>query len=226
MIEAIIACAGSGNRLKRKIAKPLVELGGIPIFVRTLKALSSSRLIDKIILVVKRKDLARFARIVKAYHLPKIKAIIPGGKTRQHSVNNGLGLLDKQTRLVVIHDGVRPFISQRLILKVIKAAGKFGAAILAIPAKATVKQINPSQSIVVKTLDRKRIWEAQTPQVFKKDIILAAYKNFKGATTDDASLVENLNQPVKIVMGSYSNIKITTPEDLVFARAILKKGYI
>jgi 2-C-methyl-D-erythritol 4-phosphate cytidylyltransferase len=224
MIEAIVACAGSGSRLKSRMAKPLVKLAGVPIFIRTLKALSSCGLIDKIILVVKKEELARFAGIARKFHLSKIKAIIPGGKTRSHSVRNGLRLLDKKTRLVVIHDGVRPFINQRLILAAIKSAQKSGAAILAVPVKATIKQAGSSRLEVEKTLDRKLLWEVQTPQVFKKDIILKAYKHFSGTTTDDASLVEKLGRPVKIVMGSYCNIKITTPEDLRLAETLLKRG--
>lgn len=220
-VEAIVACAGVGNRLKRKLSKPLVKLNGIPIFIRTIKTLSRVRLIDKIILVVKKEELARFAQEVKRYHLKKIKTIIPGGKTRSNSVKNGLSALDKQTDLVVIHDGARPLVDKNSITQVIKAARKSGAAILAVPAKATIKQITVQR--VKKTLDRKKLWEAQTPQVFKKAIILKAYKSFKGVATDDAFLVERLGRPVKIVMGSYQNIKITTPEDLAFAKLILNK---
>jgi len=221
-IEAIVACAGAGSRLKSRLAKPLVNLAGIPIFIRTLKILSRVRLIDNIILVVRKNELARFARLVKRYNVKKIKTIIPGGKTRCHSVYNGLKHLDSQTRLVVIHDGVRPFISPSLITQVIKAAGKYGAAILAVPVKPTIKQIDLNNLRVEKTLNRKQLWEVQTPQVFKKEIILRAYRNFKKIPTDDAALVERLGKPVKVVMGSYQNIKITTPEDLRFSKAIVR----
>ncbi|MDP3142385.1 MAG: 2-C-methyl-D-erythritol 4-phosphate cytidylyltransferase [Candidatus Omnitrophota bacterium] len=223
-VEAIVACGGSGSRLKRKVAKPLVSLGGIPLFIRTIKALNSTRLIGKIILVVKKDELARFARMIKSYHLNNIKAIIPGGKTRSQSVRNGLSALDKQTDLVVIHDGVRPFVDKDSIARVIKAAGKFGAAILAVPAKATIKEVDNLTLRAKKTLDRKKLWEVQTPQAFKKELILKAYRGFKGSTTDDAALVERLKKPVKVVMGSYNNIKITTPEDLLFAKLILRKA--
>lgn len=221
-IEAIIACGGKGNRLKNRLAKPLVSLNGIPIFVRTIKAVSNSRLIEKIILVVKKEEMARFASLAGEYKLKKVKAVISGGKTRSHSISNGLKFLDKNTELVVIHDGVRPFISRQLIDRTIRAAVKCGAAILAVPAKATIKQVSGRNLMVEKTLDRGRLWEVQTPQVFKKEIILKAYKKFNRYFTDDAALVEQIKKPVKVVMGAYQNIKITTPEDLVFARAILK----
>lgn len=223
-VEAIVACGGSGSRLKIKVAKPLVSLGGIPLFIRTIKALNSTRLIEKIILVVKRGELARFARVIKSYHLKKVKTIIPGGKTRSQSVRNGLSALDKQTDLVVIHDGVRPFVDRDSIVRVIKAASKFGAAILAVPAKVTIKEVDNLSLRVKKTLDRKKLWEVQTPQAFKRELILRAYRGFKGSATDDAALVERLRKPVKVVMGSYNNIKITTPEDLLFAKLILKKA--
>lgn len=219
-VEAIVAGAGSGVRLGKKTAKPLISLKGVPIFIRTLKVLSGSALIDKIILVVKKEEMARFAATVKRYKIKKVKAIIPGGKTRTLSVKNGISHLDTDTRLVLIHDAVRPFINGELIRRLIAAAARWGAAIPAVPVKDTVKAVG-SDSRVEKTLQRDKLWLVQTPQAFKTEIILKSYKNLKGLAFDDAALVEKLGKPVRVVMGVYHNIKITTPEDLALARAML-----
>jgi 2-C-methyl-D-erythritol 4-phosphate cytidylyltransferase len=223
-IEAIVACAGRGKRLRKNTIKPLVDLAGAPIFVHTIRALSRSPLINKIILVVKRERMARFAELVRKYRLKKIKAVIPGGKTRSQSVKNGLKLLDKKTRLVVIHDGVRPFVDQQLIDKTIKEAARCGAAIVAVPVSPTIHKVNPARLEVEAVLDRRQLWEVQTPQVFKKEIILKAYKKFKGPASDDATLVNRMGRKVKVVRGTFRNIKITTPEDLELARIFLKWG--
>lgn len=219
--EAIVAAAGSGVRLGGNIPKALVELGGIPLFIHSLQVLSASALIDKIILVARRKEMARFAATVKRYKIKKIKAIIAGGKTRTLSVKNGLNCLDPDTQLVLIHDAARPFINSGLIKELIAAATKWGAAIPAVPVKDTVKAVGSGYR-VEKTLPRHKLWLAQTPQAFKTGLILKAYKNIKTSAVDDAALVEELGAPVKVVRGSYRNIKITTPDDLSLAEAMLK----
>jgi 2-C-methyl-D-erythritol 4-phosphate cytidylyltransferase len=135
-------------------------------------------------------------------------------------VANGLKAIGPQADLILIHDAARPFITKGLVSSVIKEARKAGAAIAAVPVKATIKKVK-NGSVVEKTLDRGKLWEIQTPQVFKKDLILKAYKKFKRIpATDDAMLVERLGAKVSVVLGSYSNIKITTPEDLIIAKGI------
>jgi 2-C-methyl-D-erythritol 4-phosphate cytidylyltransferase len=223
-VVAIVASAGLGRRLNKKIAKPLVILNGKPILIHTLKNLSKSSIIEEIIIAVDKNYLEIFKKKIKQFGLSKVKKIVAGGKTRGQSVFNGLRAIDKDFDIVLIHDGARPFIKTELIKKLVSQAKKFGAAILAVPAKATIKRIDPKKLEVVATLNRNILWEVQTPQAFKKDLILSAFKKLNTLNlTDDAALVERLGKKVKVVLGSYDNIKITTPEDLVFAEGIAKK---
>lgn len=224
-VSAIVLAAGRGLRFRSKISKPLIEINSQPVIIYSLNALSRYPEIKDIILVVNQKNLKGIARTIKKYRIPKIKEIVLGGKERQDSVAKGLQSIDPKTGLVLIHDAVRPFIDKRIISSVIKEAKKSQAAIAGIPVKATIKKavVNRSSLIVHKTLDRKNLWEIQTPQVFKKDLILGAYKKFgKSKVTDDAMLVEKMGVEVSIVRGSDKNIKITTPEDLIIAKAIAK----
>ncbi|MCM8770776.1 MAG: 2-C-methyl-D-erythritol 4-phosphate cytidylyltransferase [Candidatus Omnitrophica bacterium] len=222
-VSCVVPSAGRGLRLKSRVSKPLVKIGGIPLLIRTLKTLSEDRLIKEIILVVNKKDLAKIKNNIARYQIKKIKNIIFGGKRRQDSVKKGLKYLDKNCDLVLIHDGARPFIQRQVISKVIKEARKIGAAVAGVPLKPTVKQVSKT-NYIHQTLARDGLFEIQTPQVFRKDLILRAYKKFGDTdATDDATLVEKLGVKVKLVRGSYSNIKITTPEDLVFAERIAKR---
>jgi 2-C-methyl-D-erythritol 4-phosphate cytidylyltransferase len=166
---------------------------------------------------------------LKKYRIRKIRAVVLGGKRRQDSVDKGLKAVSKEADWVLIHDGVRPFINKELISSVIKEAKKAGAAIVGVPVKATIKKLKTqslklkTKFVVEKTLNRDNLWEIQTPQVFKKDLILKAYKRFGNINvTDDAMLVEKMGIKPRVVLGSYNNIKITTPEDLVIAKAIAK----
>jgi 2-C-methyl-D-erythritol 4-phosphate cytidylyltransferase len=223
-VVAIVASAGLGRRLNKKIAKPLVILNGKPILIHTLKNLSKSGIIDEIIVAVDKNYLEIFRKKIKQFGLNKVKKVIAGGKTRGQSVFNGLKAASRGADIILIHDGARPFIKPEFIKKLVNQAKKSGAAILAVPAKATIKRIDPKRLDVVATLNRDILWEAQTPQAFKKDLILSAYKKLNTLNfTDDAALVERLGKKVKVVLGSYDNIKITTPEDLVFAEVIAKK---
>ena len=227
--EAIVAAAGIGKRLRSKTRKPYLDISGKPILIHTLMALSSSSGIKKIIVAVNRRDVNKCIALIRRFRVSKIKAVISGGRERQGSVANGLKRLDRDTEIVLIHDGVRPFIDNRLIKDSIDCAKKFGACVIGVPVKATIKCVHRPSSIVHRhyvvdrTIDRSTLWEIQTPQVFKKDIIVKAYERFGSApATDDAMLVEKLGIDVRIIEGSYRNIKITTPEDLVLAKAIIK----
>jgi len=220
MLSAIILAAGQGLRLKAVKPKPLVKIGKLPVIIYSLKALNSHPDIDEIIVVISRDNQKAIIKVLEKYSFKKIKAFVLGGKRRQDSVYNGLKELNQNTNWVLIHDSARPFIDRESIAEVIHAAKKTGAAILGVPVKATIKSIK-SKGLVDKTIDRSNLWEIQTPQVFKKELILKAYREYsKMNVTDDASLVEKLSKKVKIVLGSYENIKITTPEDLRFAQAI------
>lgn len=226
-VSAIVLAAGKGLRFGAKIPKPLLKLNAKPILIYCLNTLSRCREIKEIILVVNPENLKAIIRKIKPYRIKKLKAVVLGGRERQDSVINGLKSLNPKTDLVLIHDGVRPFMEAKNISSLIKEAKRYGAAILGVPVKATIKRVKvkglrvKGRFIVEKTLDRNNLWEVQTPQVFKKELILKAYKKFGNTlVTDDASLVEKLGVKVRIVMGTYSNIKITTAEDLIIAKAI------
>ncbi|MBI4706315.1 MAG: 2-C-methyl-D-erythritol 4-phosphate cytidylyltransferase [Candidatus Omnitrophica bacterium] len=229
-LSTILLAAGAGKRFKSKVPKPLVSLAGKPVFIYSLQILSKLIFVRDIVVVVNSYNASEVAREIKRYRIKKIRCLVKGGRRRQDSVLCGLNALDQSSDFVLIHDSARPFISSKMVSVAVKEACKTGAAILGVPVKATIKEIVTSlpsavacEKIVKKTLDRSKLWEIQTPQVFKKDVIVEAYRKFgKKEVTDDASLVEKLGKGVAVVQGAYSNIKITTPEDLQIAGAIAK----
>ncbi len=221
-VEVIVPAAGFGLRMGAKVPKPLINIGRQPILIHTLRALAKNKHVQRIIVAVNKENKRGFEKSLKRFHVDKSVELAEGGLTRGDSVANCLKRLRGDTDIVVVHDAVRPFVAARIIEKVIQEAKKSGAAIIGVPLKPTIKEVN-SQREVVSTLPREKLWEAQTPQAFKKEILLKAYDKFVNArVTDDASLVEKLGIKVKVVEGSYFNIKITTPEDLVLGEAILK----
>ena len=229
-VSAIVLAGGRGSRFKSRVPKPLLKINSKPIIIHCLDAFSRHSFIKDIILVVNSSNKKGIINSLSEYRIKKIRDIVLGGKERQDSVRNALGALSRRTDLVLIHDGVRPFIDKELVSLVIKEAGKCGAAIVGVPVKATIKSIKVSKYqsikdkfIVGNTLDRDNLWEIQTPQVFKKELILEAYKKFGNfEVTDDAMLVEKLGAKVRVVLGSYNNIKITTTEDLAIGEAIAR----
>jgi len=224
-VTALVAAAGSGLRLKTKTLKPLVLIDKKPIIIHTLKKLSSHPLIKEIIIVFNPAYKQKLENLLKRERIKKVKEIVKGGKTRTQSVKNGLERV-KDADLVLIHDGARPFIENKTITQAIKAALKCGAAIVGVPLKSTIKRIKPESLEVDCTLRREQVWEIQTPQVFKKSLIVRAY-NMAGKNADmpdDSFLVERLGRRVALVKGSSLNIKITTPDDLVLAKAIIKNN--
>ena len=218
-ISAVVPAAGRGSRMGESggIDKPYILLGDKPILAHTLIALNASSIIDEIIIVVHSKYIKYCNdNIVKRYGLKNVKNVVKGEKTRLLSVYNGLKEVSLDSDLVLIHDGVRPFVDFKIISRVIKEASSSGAAVAAVPERATVKQVLKDR-VIHSTLNRESLWEAQTPQVFSRGLIMSAYERAKELgidATDDAALVEAMGHKVKVVMGSYSNIKITTPEDL------------
>jgi len=230
-VTAIVLAAGRGLRLKSRIAKPLVKIKARPIIIYSLSTLSNHPRIKDIIVTANSLNYRDIARTIKQYRIKKIRAVVLGGKERQDSVLKALRAVDKDTDLVLIHDAVRPFIDGQQISNLIKEAEKSQAAILGVPVKNTIKEAKGSHSagkkkfVVRKTLDRSRLWEIQTPQVFSKSLISKAYAKFGDlSVTDDAMLAEKLGATVSLVEGAYSNIKVTTCEDLIIAEAILTKG--
>lgn len=222
---ALIVAGGSGTRMQSDRRKQYLELRGVPVVVRTLRVFDTSNLIDRICLVVPEDDQA-FCRddLIAAAGLAKPVDLVAGGNTRQVSVFKGLQALEAaEEDLVVIHDAVRPFLQASELASCIETAGRTGACILALQAFDTLKQAD-SKGRISATLDRELVWLAQTPQVFRYGTIHAAHARAKQAgvtVTDDASLLEMDGQPVSIVPGSRLNIKITTPEDLALATAIV-----
>ena len=223
MLSAIVLAAGKGRRLNAAVPKPLVKIGSKPAVVHSLDTLNKHPGIGEIIVVLSLANQGKIIKAIKRHSFKKIKVFVLGGRRRQDSVYNGLRAVSKDSDWVLIHDSARPFVDSRFITKVIQAAKKSGSAILAVKPKATIKSCLQG-GIINETLDRGKLWEAQTPQVFKKNFLLEAYKKYsRDDVTDDASLVEKLGKRVKIVEGDYSNIKITTCEDLLVAGLIIKR---
>lgn len=223
---AIIVAGGQGLRMRMPQRKQYLELNGIPVLAHTLKTFDACSLISEICLVVPVKDHDYCLNsIVNPLSPSKPIRLVSGGDERQQSVYNGLkSLVMTLDDIVVIHDGVRPFVTDQHIKDCIAFARECGAAILAIPVSDTLK-IADDQGMIEKTLDRNRIWAAQTPQAFSFGLIWEAHEtairqNWRG--TDDASLVEALGQKVRLVQGSRNNLKITTQEDVLLARNLLK----
>ena len=215
---AIITAAGQGKRMGQP--KQFIKLAGKSILERTIAVFEETKAIDEIILVVNKEDIKK----AEGFKFSKLTKVVAGGKERQDSVYNGLMALPDDARVIAIHDGARPFVTPAIIKRAVLEAKEFGAVVVAVPVLDTIKQMTNECNI--KTIDRSRLWAAQTPQVFRKEIILRAYQEGRGKShvTDDAMLVEKLGLPVKVVMGSSQNIKITTPEDLILAKGILKEG--
>lgn len=220
---ALVPAAGSGKRLGLKIKKPFVSLGGKPLISYALSALEASEAIDGIIVAVERSCVRRLKGLIKKYRFAKVTDIVIGGTTRFESVRNCLKTVDPSFDMVLIHDGARPFLDKSLIEESVKLARKYGACVTAIPESDTVKIID-EDFFVERTMDRRFIYRAQTPQAFRTKLIKKAYAlKERGVTniTDDSNLVEHLKRRVKILEGSYKNIKVTTKEDLNLAEVLL-----
>ncbi|NLC71270.1 MAG: 2-C-methyl-D-erythritol 4-phosphate cytidylyltransferase [Desulfuromonadaceae bacterium] len=223
-VVALIPAAGCGRRFGPGVRKQFLHLGGRPVVVRTLEIFQNHPLIDKIFLIVPadETDCCR-QEIVAGYGLAKIAGVVSGGEERQDSVANGLFACGSEADdIVVIHDGVRPMFPAEKLGQVILMARQNGACIVGVPVKDTLKEV--AGGVICGTPDRSRLWQAQTPQAFRYDIIRRAYEAaLEGGVraTDDAALVERLGVKVRMIEGSYRNIKITTPEDLLLAEAFL-----
>jgi 2-C-methyl-D-erythritol 4-phosphate cytidylyltransferase len=232
----IILAAGRGRRMGKTVPKMLLPVRGSPLIYWTLKNLDACRAFGSMVLVVPRPHRRSFERRLKTWRFKKLRAIVNGGRLRTDSTRNALRAIPRNFNLVGIHDGARPFVRPRLVEKCFREAQKFGAAILAVPCTDTVKLAGASGKkkkgnlLVKKTLPRPLCWLAQTPQVFRRSIVEKMHlgEGSKGsggrsAHTDDASIAESLGFNVRIVPGSYENIKVTTPDDLLVAELILKR---
>lgn len=220
--SAVIVAAGSGTRMGNNVNKQFLLIDGIPVLARTLLAFSESELIEKIIVVAKSDEILTVQDLVRDFGIQKVAEIVSGGNTRAESVRHGLEYSDSE--ITAVHDGARPFVSTEKIRETILAAHKLGAAALGSVPKDTVKIVADSGN-VLSTPDRQTLRLIQTPQVFRTELLKSAYKTaeldgFVG--TDDCSVAEHAQIPVHIIDGEYTNIKITTAEDIPIAESICR----
>lgn len=221
-LSVIVVAAGRGSRMGTKESKQFLELGGRPLFLRAIEAFGQFGATAEIIVVTGEADVERCGRYIAEAGCPLVKMVVAGGSERQHSVYEGLKRVSSPW--VMVHDGVRPFIREKDIQSCYVEMLRSGASVLAVPVKDTIKTVGQGGTIV-DTPDRSRLWAIQTPQGFRTEELLRAHEeavdeSFLG--TDDAMLVERLGMKVNVAQGDYSNIKITTPEDLDYAEFLLR----
>ena len=226
MVTAIFPAAGASKRMGGGVNKNFLKLMGEPILIRTLKTFSRVKRVNFLIVVVAAHEVETVEKLLRGATELKPWRVTVGGSERQFSIANGLKLLPDDAEIILVHDAARPLIGIRTIDAVIDAAQEFGGAIAAVPSKDTIKIVD-AQGFVKHTPPRSKLVAVQTPQGFRREILLQAYEkaareNFLG--TDDASLVERLGARIKIVNGDYENLKVTTPEDIFVAETLLRRS--
>ncbi len=224
-VNVVIVAAGKGTRLQSELPKPFLSVAGRPILVHTLRRFTSIEMVRRIVVVVAAEREALCRELLHTHGpWPQPIAVVHGGAERQDSVWNGLAALETHCEIVAIHDAARPFISVEAIQRSIEAAAETGSAVVATPVRDTIKRAD-AQHTICETVSRHDLWLAQTPQTFQVGVIRAAHQwaQQRGIVgTDDATLVEQMGRPVRIVPGDALNFKITTPDDLAIARAVLQ----
>lgn len=226
---AIILAGGSGTRMGADNTKQFIDLAGVPVIARTIDAFQKAETVSEIVIVAKKDEIPLYKKLINEHGFTKVTKVVKGGSTRQKSALCGFEAISSKTKFVAIHDGARPLVAVDLIDRVVRSAHISRASIAAVPCKDTPKLIHPINHKIEdadKQPPRDKLWLAQTPQVFHADLYRCAayYAVEKGfEATDDASLCEFTGFEVKCVEGSYENIKITTPEDLVCAEALLRR---
>lgn len=227
LVTAVVVAAGEGRRFGGPVPKQFLPLAGLPLLAHTLRALAVPGLVDRLVVAVPPGEEGRcLAEVVAPLALPIPVALVPGGAQRSDSVCAALARVEAASELVLIHDGVRPCVPRRDLEGVIAAAWAHGAAVLAVPVSDTLKRADAAGR-VAETVPREGLWAALTPQAFRRDLIVRAHEaavRAGTAATDDAMLVERLGHPVTLVRGSRTNVKITSPEDLAIAEALLARG--
>lgn len=225
-VTALVPAAGRGLRMGGTVAKQFLALGGQPLLLHSLRVLQSSLAVQEIILAVPESERQYcLDQIVTPYGISKVSKVVSGGEQRQDSVRHALAEVGTETEIVLIHDAVRPFLTTEMIEQVVRQAALHGAAIVALPMKDTVKQVR-QDGVIERTVDRRPLWLAQTPQAFRRDWLEEAHHKAQLNNihaTDDAHLVELLGRSVVVVEGSGDNIKVTRPEDLGIGEAILSR---
>ncbi len=224
-ITAIIPAAGQGKRMKNDLSKQFILLQGMPVIAHTLRVFQAVEAIGRIVLVCAPGE-EEFYRpeALREYAVTKPTVTVPGGRERQDSVFTGLQGITWECNYVVIHDGARPLVTVDLLSRIAEEVKNSRAVVAGVPVKDTIKMTDAG-GYIIDTLPRERLWHIQTPQAFDAALIKRAYKQAKAANyygNDDAALVERMGVPVKIIPGSYENVKITTPEDLIIAETILQ----
>ena len=220
----IIPAAGQGKRMGAGLNKLFLPIASVPLIIHTLRVFEKDEACERIILAVNTDEQSVFERFIKKYHIKKQIVFAIGGQERQDSVYNGL-LQAGKASYVLVHDGARPFITIEIIQSVLEEAMRKGASICAVPVKDTIKRVEDGS--VVETVERSKLWAVQTPQGFYLPTLSEAHEEARKIGylgTDDASLVERLGKAVGVVSGSYFNIKVTTPDDLVVAESFLARG--
>ncbi|OGC03295.1 2-C-methyl-D-erythritol 4-phosphate cytidylyltransferase [candidate division KSB1 bacterium RBG_16_48_16] len=220
---AVVVAAGKGKRFGTGYPKQFADLCGKPVLWRTLAVFERCARVDDIVVVLPPDDFKQHATLVRSWQFARISRYVKGGAARHFSVWNGLLSVAPETEIILVHDGVRPFVTEQLIDAVIDGAVRYGACIPGVMPKDTIKSVNGH--FVRNTPDRKSLILTQTPQGFQKDILISAYEKAEEQgrfSTDDASLVEHSGNDVFVVSGDYGNIKITSPEDLLLAATLLK----
>lgn len=224
-VAALIVAAGEGRRMGSFHAKAFIPLEGVPILVHAIQPFEACRRIQSLYLVLREQDIRSWdGEILKRFPFKKTKPPVVGGSRRQDSVRLGLEAITEDIDTVLIHDGARPFVDESVLEKLLDTMEEAPAAVIAVPTKETLKIVS-SHGHILETPARERLWHIQTPQAFDFHIIAEAHHKALAdgvVATDDSTLVERLGVPVAVVEGSYRNIKITTPEDLIFARALLE----
>jgi 2-C-methyl-D-erythritol 4-phosphate cytidylyltransferase len=228
MNVAIIPAAGSGTRFGGEVPKQFLKLSGVPVIFHTLSRFDACAEVGAVVVALAAGEIESFRRELEAHGFCKSVRLVEGGRERSDSIFNALAAAaDLRPAVVAVHDAVRPFVTPAEISAVIRRAGEVGAAILALPATDTIKEV--SDGFIARTLDRRRVWRAQTPQAFDYELLRRANAAARRAglpsemVTDDAFLVERLGARVAVVAGSPRNIKITTPADLPVAERLIEQ---
>ncbi|MDE4085135.1 2-C-methyl-D-erythritol 4-phosphate cytidylyltransferase [Planococcus maritimus] len=218
----VLPAAGSGKRMKADRNKLLLELSGKPIFIYTLEVFDRDPDCEGMWLAVKEDERELIEAYVERYRIKKVKGYATGGAERQDSVRAGLEMAAGQCEVVLVHDAARPFISPTVIRELVEQANESGAAIAGVPVKDTIKKVR--ESVITETVNRAELWMIQTPQAFRYELLMEAAHRAKVdgfLGTDEAMLVERMGHPVQIVESTYDNVKMTTPDDLIYGKAIL-----
>lgn len=225
-LAVIIPAAGSGTRMGSRLPKPFIELMGAPILEHTIQSFVKVDAVSQILIATSKEWFRAVEEVFLNFSEPGVDMqVVEGGKERQYSIQNAISYVQKDIDLIAVHDAVRPFVKKSQIEKCCEVALEVGGSILAVPAKDTIKKVD-DHLVIESTPDRSMLWQAQTPQVFRKDLLISSYRSAEESGylgTDDASLVERFGGHVKVVQGDRENLKITYPIDLEVAELILRK---